>query len=544
MSTVFKRLMIFSGALGLFFGVVIYSSRLKLASAFLNAQILFGMPFSGVDAKKIVFVSIIGFGIIAISFIILLTGLLIKDKSAIVRVCSKCGSNLPKNANHCSRCERGNNNTQYVSVAEKKPVAGYDKSNAAQPANVKNEYTIFFTGKIRKGNEIEKVKRNLAVIFKKDVYWVNRLFEKEKVVIIKKANFETVKKIWSLFEKAGAVCEVEKRKDAAAAGKHIVKPAVSLKDELTKKYLNDDKAETKPGSRSAKSSKRSVSVLLSFFLIVVSIAFVLVYKDDIEKIANKYNTKSTKNEDTGNENFDGERLSRKSSLTWAEINENAKSMTDVRFDEYSKTLKGKPIKWKGYVTNVQHSRGPWYTLYIHPNRYKKPQLLMGIPNGEHAAFYISKSMASKIKKKNQLIEFSGVISSVDLRFLSHYFAAISITDPHILNISLSESERLDDMFAEAQFLYSRRKHIKAINLYHIAADRGHAASQNSLGWIYATAKHKRHANGKLAVKYALMAAEQSERHHVLDTLAAAYARNGQFEKAVEDPVKSDLFIAE
>ena len=66
-----------------------------------------------------------------------------------------------------------------------------------------------------------------------------------------------------------------------------------------------------------------------------------------------------------------------------------------------------------------------------------------------------------------------------------------------------------------------------------AADRGFSSSQNSLAWVYATAKDPRFQDGKKAIAYAEKAVAQNRNYSFLDTLAAALARDGQFKKAAE-----------
>jgi len=66
-----------------------------------------------------------------------------------------------------------------------------------------------------------------------------------------------------------------------------------------------------------------------------------------------------------------------------------------------------------------------------------------------------------------------------------------------------------------------------------AADRDLSSGQNSLAWVYATAKDPRFQDGKKAIAYAEKAVAQHRTPHYLDTLAAALARDGQFKKAVD-----------
>ncbi|UCE07902.1 MAG: TonB C-terminal domain-containing protein [bacterium] len=72
-----------------------------------------------------------------------------------------------------------------------------------------------------------------------------------------------------------------------------------------------------------------------------------------------------------------------------------------------------------------------------------------------------------------------------------------------------------------------------------AAGQGHADAHNHLAWLYATCKDPNYQNGKKAVEHALAAISQNpDKWSYFDTLAAAYARNGQFEEAVTSQKES------
>ena len=77
---------------------------------------------------------------------------------------------------------------------------------------------------------------------------------------------------------------------------------------------------------------------------------------------------------------------------------------------------------------------------------------------------------------------------------------------------------------------------------------GKAAEQdkevkNNIAWLYATCKDQKYHNGKKAVEYALEATAQNpDNWNYCCTLAAAYARNRQFDKAVQVAKKSILLL--
>ena len=92
---------------------------------------------------------------------------------------------------------------------------------------------------------------------------------------------------------------------------------------------------------------------------------------------------------------------------------------------------------------------------------------------------------------------------------------------------------------------------EAANWYQLAADQGVASANNRLAWLLATCPIQRLCNGEKAVQLALRALEiskeeannldlkdnfdrsESSLSSMQDTLAAAYARNGQFDLAIE-----------
>ncbi|MDH5181661.1 MAG: tetratricopeptide repeat protein [Gammaproteobacteria bacterium] len=82
--------------------------------------------------------------------------------------------------------------------------------------------------------------------------------------------------------------------------------------------------------------------------------------------------------------------------------------------------------------------------------------------------------------------------------------------------------------------------------YAIVLDPDNGEAQNDLAWIYATATDKRYHNGRLAVQHAKRACEISRYKDIshIDTLAASYARNGEFDKAIKWEQKAiDMLVS-
>jgi Flp pilus assembly protein TadD len=77
----------------------------------------------------------------------------------------------------------------------------------------------------------------------------------------------------------------------------------------------------------------------------------------------------------------------------------------------------------------------------------------------------------------------------------------------------------------------------ALKYYHttVHLDPAHHQAYNNLAWIYATAPHQQIRNGKEAVANAIAACELTgfKRFETVDSLAAAYAEQGDFVKALE-----------
>jgi len=71
-------------------------------------------------------------------------------------------------------------------------------------------FRILFEGKIRDGEDLEKVKAKLAKLFKKDEAKIAALFSGGPLVIRKGLDYPTAQKYKIAIERAGGLCRVDK----------------------------------------------------------------------------------------------------------------------------------------------------------------------------------------------------------------------------------------------------------------------------------------------------------------------------------------------
>jgi len=74
---------------------------------------------------------------------------------------------------------------------------------------------------------------------------------------------------------------------------------------------------------------------------------------------------------------------------------------------------------------------------------------------------------------------------------------------------------------------------KGVGYHKKSADMGFLHGQNDYAWLLATSPEAKDRDGREAVRLAERAVRQRRDCNTLDTLAAAFAEDGQFEKAVE-----------
>ena len=84
---------------------------------------------------------------------------------------------------------------------------------------------------------------------------------------------------------------------------------------------------------------------------------------------------------------------------------------------------------------------------------------------------------------------------------------------------------------------------QAIDWYSKAAEKGNASGWTQLAYLYATCKDAQYVDGKKAVAYGLKGTEREpDDFSSWSALAAAYARDNQFDKAIEAATKSDNLL--
>jgi TPR repeat protein len=106
--------------------------------------------------------------------------------------------------------------------------------------------------------------------------------------------------------------------------------------------------------------------------------------------------------------------------------------------------------------------------------------------------------------------------------LAWYVKAADEHEPEALNRLVAFYLRQEGDEARGEALkWSRR-----------AAEMGHPQARNDYAWLLATSKFEGLRNGTLALDQAIKAVEQESSASYLDTLAAAYAELGNFDKAI------------
>ncbi len=80
------------------------------------------------------------------------------------------------------------------------------------------------------------------------------------------------------------------------------------------------------------------------------------------------------------------------------------TMTDLQFEEYAKTLKGKRIQWGGYVEEVKEKFFGGYEVLVDMDHPNEPLSVQDV------SFDVPKEQAMALRKDSP-VQFEGTISS-------------------------------------------------------------------------------------------------------------------------------------
>ncbi|WP_395744288.1 hypothetical protein [Prosthecobacter sp.] len=99
-------------------------------------------------------------------------------------------------------------------------------------------------------------------------------------------------------------------------------------------------------------------------------------------------------------------------------------------------------------------------------------------------------------------------------------------------IEREKKEEVESAIAKGTAAFKQRSYREGIAAFERASKLGSGAALNNLAWHYATCPDSMRLDGKKAVEFALQATKMEPNNaNWLDTLAAAYARDGQFMEA-------------
>ena len=104
-----------------------------------------------------------------------------------------------------------------------------------------------------------------------------------------------------------------------------------------------------------------------------------------------------------------------SSVTYTEIRDSMKSMTDAQFKAYVRSLEGKRVRWMGYVEDVKEVSSTSCKVLVDMD---PPSVLFSVSD---VSFEVPSSVALSLKKDQQ-VEFEGIISSI-----SNIFGVCDVT---------------------------------------------------------------------------------------------------------------------
>lgn len=102
----------------------------------------------------------------------------------------------------------------------------------------------------------------------------------------------------------------------------------------------------------------------------------------------------------------------------------------------------------------------------------------------------------------------------------------------------AKKQEAERAFRAGQGAKKRGLYAQGVAEYERSWGLGNVDALNQLAWHFATCKDAKQHDGKRAVELALKLTKLRTGKNELDTLAAAYARNGQFEEAISTQVRA------
>jgi len=113
-------------------------------------------------------------------------------------------------------------------------------------------------------------------------------------------------------------------------------------------------------------------------------------------------------------------------------------------------------------------------------------------------------------------------------------------------ISQEMQKLANSFYRRAYKLHKIYKYDKANSDYKkaIMLNKSNSDIFNSAAWFYATCSEIKYRDSKIAIELSLKAIELNHCHRNIDTLAAAYAQNNNFTKAIEAQIKAVNMVTE
>jgi tetratricopeptide (TPR) repeat protein len=219
-----------------------------------------------------------------------------------------------------------------------------------------------------------------------------------------------------------------------------------------------------------------------------------------------------------------------------------KGQYEEAISAYNKALEINPRYALAY-----HNRG---SVYAKKNQYNEAisdftKALEINPKFAAAYYYRGITYFNKGQYEEAISDFTKALEINPRDALTYYNRGIAYDDKGQYDEAISDYTKALEIDPKDGWAYYNRgivygkkgQYDQAISDYYKALEINPICVEayNNLAWVLATARESKYRNGKKAVELALKACELSDwkNQYCLGTLAAAYARIGDFDKAVE-----------